>query len=228
MTPATLLAWRSSPLGSVVDRLERGLVLDLAGELAGRDLLDLGCGDGSYALDAARRGARVVAVDLDRAMVDATRARAAQAGLALTARVADAAALPFPAASFDQVWLVTALCFAADPGRAVAEAARVLRPRGVLVLGELGELSPWALGRRWRRARGEPAWRGARFFTPGSLRRLVRGAGLVPEVSRAAVHAPRSARVARWVEPLDPWLGKCSRGLGAAFVAVRARRPEGA
>jgi ArsR family transcriptional regulator len=41
-------------------------------------------------------------------------------------------ALPFAGASFDHVLLLACLCYARDPARAVAEAARVVRPGGTL------------------------------------------------------------------------------------------------
>lgn len=226
MTPEDLAAWRASTLGALVDRLEHDAVQALAGDLHGRDLLDVGCGDGAWAVEAARAGARVVAVDLDPAMVDATRRGAANAGVDLETRVADALALPFDGSSFDQVWLITVLCLVRDPGAAVAEAARVLRPGGLLVLGELGAWSTWAVERRLRGWMGAPTWKEARFWTPRRLRRLVRHAGLAPEGLRAAIHAPRSVRWTRRLAPIDPWLGRVSGGVGAAFLALRARRPE--
>jgi SAM-dependent methyltransferase len=224
VTPEDLAVWRASTLGALVDRLEHDAVQALAGDLHGRDLLDVGCGDGAWAVEAARAGARVVAVDLDPAMVEATRRRAADVGVHLETRVADALALPFDAGSFDQVWLITVLCLVRDPEAAVAEAARVLRPDGVLLLGELGAWSTWAAGRRLRGWLGASTWKGARFWTPRQLRRLVRGAGLAPTGLRAAVHAPRSVRWTRRIAPVDPWLGRVSSGAGAAFLALRATR----
>src|SRR3954468_15246593 len=47
----------------------------------GLDVLDLGCGDGTTALPAARRGARVLGVDIARNLVDAGNVRAAAEGL---------------------------------------------------------------------------------------------------------------------------------------------------
>jgi ubiquinone/menaquinone biosynthesis C-methylase UbiE len=49
-TPLEYARWRETRLGAVTERLERAAVLDLAGPLPGRDVLDVGCGDGAYAL----------------------------------------------------------------------------------------------------------------------------------------------------------------------------------
>ena len=94
-------------------------------------ILDLGCGDGRLTLDAAARGARMVGVDLSPDLVAAARARG------LDAQVADAAALPYPDASFDGVLSNAALHWMTAPEPVLGEVARVLKPGGRFV-GELG------------------------------------------------------------------------------------------
>lgn len=190
-TPLEYAPWRATALGAVTERLERAVVLDLAGPLAGRDVLDVGCGDGAYALAAARAGARVTGLDRSAPALAAARARAESEGLSLDLRVGDAGALPFPAERFDLVLAVTVLCFVDEPARAVGEMARVLRPGGLLVLGDLGRWSAWAAWRRLRALAGSATWRTARFRSPGELRSLVRDAGL-------ALHATWSRRGELW------------------------------
>jgi ubiquinone/menaquinone biosynthesis C-methylase UbiE len=65
---------------------------------------------------------------------------------------AAAEALPFAPNRFDMILAVTAICFVKDPQRTIQEAARVLRPGGSLVIGELGQYSLWALSRNLRRS----------------------------------------------------------------------------
>jgi len=173
-TPLDYARWRQTVLGSVTERLERAAVLDLAGPLAGRDVLEVGCGDGMYALAASRAGARVAAVDRSAAAVRAARRHAADADQLLLLQVADARALPFRSDCFDVVLAVTVLCFVPAPQWAVTEMARALRPGGVLVLGELGRWSLWGALRRLRAWAGSTTWRAARFFTPAELRGLLR------------------------------------------------------
>ena len=108
--------------------------LDALGEIAGQRLLDLGCGTGNVALSAARRGARVVAVDPAIRLVDVTRARALEAGLDVEALVADAGAVPAPDGAFDLAASVFAVIFAPDPEVAAGELLRVVRPGGRIVL----------------------------------------------------------------------------------------------
>jgi len=63
VTPSTYARWRSTTLGRITEALEVGVVFELAGDLAGRRVLDLGTGDGTYAMAAAQRGAAVTALD---------------------------------------------------------------------------------------------------------------------------------------------------------------------
>jgi 2-polyprenyl-3-methyl-5-hydroxy-6-metoxy-1,4-benzoquinol methylase len=225
-TPLDYASWRATTLGGVTERLERTAVLDLAGPLQGLEVLDVGCGDGAYALAAARAGARVTGLDRSAAAVAAARTRAEGEGLAVDPQVGDVHALPYPAGRFDVLLAVTVLCFVERPAQAVAEMARVLRPGGVLVLGELGKWSAWAAWRRVRSWAGATTWRTARFWSAAELRSLVRGAGLVPRAERGAAFYPPLGAAARILEPVDPYLGRATR-FGAAFVAIAARRPGG-
>jgi 2-polyprenyl-3-methyl-5-hydroxy-6-metoxy-1,4-benzoquinol methylase len=109
--------------------------LALLGDVGGRRILDLGCGEGGYARELARRGADVVAVDGSERLVEVARARAAAAGLAvrhLCRNANDLAGLGD--ASFDLVLAAMSLMDVADYAGAVREAHRVLRPSGELVM----------------------------------------------------------------------------------------------
>ena len=101
---------------------------------AGEDVLDLGCGTGNAALLLAREGARVVAVDPAPRLLEVTAERAAAAGLDVDVRQGEAASIPLPDASVDLVVSVFAVIFAPDAAAAMADVARVLRPRGRVVL----------------------------------------------------------------------------------------------
>lgn len=100
----------------------------------GTDVLDLGSGTGNAALEAAGRGARVVAVDPSGRLLDVCRARADRAGLTVTTRPGDAGRIPAADASFDVVLSVFAVIFAPDAELAASEMLRVVRPGGRVVV----------------------------------------------------------------------------------------------
>ena len=108
----------------------------IAGEIARvlgrgpRDVLDLGCGAGFLANDLAARGHRVTGVDTTAENLSVARARDTTRSVAY--RIGDATALPFADASFDVVCAMDLLEHVEQPERLVREAARVLRPGGML------------------------------------------------------------------------------------------------
>jgi ubiquinone/menaquinone biosynthesis C-methylase UbiE len=111
-------------------------VFSLLPPLPGRKLLDLGSGMGTFAVEAAKRGASAVGIDLAPAALEAAR-RVADSERTLVSFVrADGAELPIRSRSVDVV-LAADLTEHLDDvtlGRVLREARRVLRPAGVLVL----------------------------------------------------------------------------------------------
>lgn len=201
LRPSDYATWRGSSLGAITEALERRLILDLLGDVRGKRVLDVGCGDGDLAVELARRGAMVVGLDASPAMIAAARARAERGAMPVTFATGTAEALPFAPGSFDVVVAVTILCFVADGAPAFAEAARVLRPGGAFVIGELGRWSSWAALRRIRAWLGSPLWRQGHFRTPAALSALARGAGMRPGPVRGAIYFPRMTAAARFFRP---------------------------
>ena len=131
-----------------------GVTLQIVGELlceavdlrAGERVLDVAAGNGNATLAAARRFARVTSTDYVPALLDGGRRRAQAEGLDVTFEVADAEALPYPAARFDVVLSTFGVMFAPDHQKASAELMRVCRPGGRIGLaswrpeGFLGQL----------------------------------------------------------------------------------------
>lgn len=221
----TYARWRATTLGKITERVETSVVFDLAGPLRGKRVLDVGTGDGTYAIEAAERGAIVTALDLKQEMLDAAQARATSRGVEVTLQQGRAEQLPFKDASFDVVIAVTVLCFVPDAQRAVGEMARVLVPGGRVVLGELGRFSVWAAERRVRGWLGANTWRHAQFWSRADLEALAQGAGLHAANVRGAVFFPPSGIAARLVAPVEPLLTRLYAP-GAAFLALAADKPE--
>lgn len=87
----------------------------------------------------------LTAVDWSTAMLDAARAQAARVHRPVTLRQADGAALPFPAGTFDTVLATFVLCCVPDERSVLAEALRVLKPGGRLLLADHVAASSWPL-----------------------------------------------------------------------------------
>ena len=104
--------------------------------LAPGDVLDIASGDGVLAELLAPHAQRYVCIDSSQRVVAAARERLRRYAN-VDVREGDMHGLPFADASFDLVVLMHALTYAAKPAQAVAEAARVLRPGGRLLLSSL-------------------------------------------------------------------------------------------
>jgi demethylmenaquinone methyltransferase/2-methoxy-6-polyprenyl-1,4-benzoquinol methylase len=110
------------------------VLLEALSGAPGRRLADVGGGTGNYALALRSQGWKPVVVDRSPAMLTQARSKG------LETVEADAQRLPFEDDSFDAVTMISMLHHVEDRSRALAEARRVLRPQGRLVLkGFTGE-----------------------------------------------------------------------------------------
>jgi ubiquinone/menaquinone biosynthesis C-methylase UbiE len=110
-------------------------LLAMVGDVAGRAVLDLGCGEGGYARQLAGRSARVTGVDGSERLIEVARQRARDERLDVRFVCANASALDmFEAAAFDLVVAPMSLMDVEDYPRAIREAHRLLRPAGALVM----------------------------------------------------------------------------------------------
>ncbi len=108
------------------------------------DVLDLACGTGDLSLalqKALPEGSRITGADFSEGMLAVMREKLARKGLEdrILLIQADAAALPFPEASFDAVTVAFGIRNFPDREQALREILRVLRPGGILVILELSE-----------------------------------------------------------------------------------------
>jgi SAM-dependent methyltransferase len=128
--------WAAGDYDAVVDYIwsAGGRVVELAEIGEDETVLDVACGTGNAAIQAAQRGARVTGVDLTPELFEGARRRAAEAGVELELVEGDAEALPFADASFGVVISTFGCMFAPRHEVAAAEIVRVLRPGGRFAL----------------------------------------------------------------------------------------------
>jgi len=105
--------------------------LQILGDVAGKDVLEYGCGAAQWSIALARAGARPVGLDLSERQLDHARRLMAEAGVAFPLVHASAESVPLPDASFDIVFCDHGAMTFADPYRTVPEVARLLRPGGL-------------------------------------------------------------------------------------------------
>jgi ubiquinone/menaquinone biosynthesis C-methylase UbiE len=125
--------------------------------LARGEVLELGIGSGRnlpfYDTGQVRR---LIGIDPSCELLERAGARASACGFPVELLRADAQALPLPAQSVDDVVVTYTLCSIAAVEQALAEARRVLKPRGRLLFCEHG-LAPDAAVQRWQRTLA-PLW----------------------------------------------------------------------
>ena len=216
-----LSAWYDAKQGDSGDLWHRALIdpalLRRIGEVAGRDVLDLACGNGYLARRLQRAGARVTAVDGSPGMAARARAWEARGPLGVRVLEADASHLTtLGDASFDLVYANMALMDLADARGAIREAGRVLRAFGRFVGsfdhpcfgGDAG--ASWVIERHGRRttvSRRVHRYRDE-FDDPGAWN--------LPDgttVSTPAFHRPLA------------WYADAFRGAGLALTALDEPMP---
>jgi SAM-dependent methyltransferase len=171
--------------------------------------LEIGVGTGRFAAPLG------VPVGLDPS--EAMLTRAAARGIEVVKGTAEA--LPFSDGVFDHALVVTTICFVDSPAKMMAEAHRVLRPGGKVVLGLVDRRS--ALGGEYlEHQSGSAFYRDAVFYSAAEVGELLQGAGFVARAWGQTLFRPLSE-----IEEIEPVRRGTGRG---AFVVVSADRMEGA
>ena len=170
------------------------------------DVLDIGTGTGRMAELFAEPADRLVALDKSLDMLRVARAKLQRFPAGAVELVqGDFAALPFPARTFDTVLLHQVLHFAPDPAVALAEAARVIRPGGRIVIVDFAAHSREELRERHAHAR--------LGFTDSAMAGLLGGCGFKAQAPDALGGGELVVKI---------WLGERCDGPAPAAMRVEA------
>jgi 2-polyprenyl-3-methyl-5-hydroxy-6-metoxy-1,4-benzoquinol methylase len=190
-------------------------LLDACGDLAGRDVLDLGCGQGWFTRRLAGRGARVTGVDWSPRLIERARRYEADAPQGARYAVLDAAQVDahFAPASFDLVTGCMSLMDMPAPGAALAAARALVRPGGRIVMSVTHPVTE-ATYRAWERdAQGRKlSLRIDRYFEAGTT---------LVDWNMARVATPFRTVVYR--KTLEQWSALIEE---AGLVITRLREPR--
>ena len=188
--------WQSVPQGSDPPdfSLRRRFLLERV--QAGQRVLDVGCGEGQFAAELARAGAKVVGVDVAEEPLRRARARDPRLDLRL---VAPTQAWDLQDASFDVVWAGEVIEHVADTAAWLSEVRRVLRSGGSLLLSTPAHgpltLMRVALSPRAFATRFDPRGDHLRFYSRATLGRLLSDFRFTEIEVRSAGGAPGARRV---------------------------------
>ena len=122
--------------------------LHVLGDVAGKDILEIGCGAAQWSIGLARAGARPVGLDVSARQLEHARRLMTEAGVDFPLVHASADAVPLPDGTFDIVFCDHGAMTFADPYRTVPEASRLLRSGGLFAFNHHSPIETicWALG----------------------------------------------------------------------------------
>lgn len=154
----------------------RGLAAALAAGFKGKNVADIGCGEGDLTLLLARFAKRVTAVDLSAQMLRVVQERSVEAGVSKQVSVekGDLEKLPLKVDSQDAVFVSQVLHHAPRPEKALKEAFRILKPDGQLILLDLSRHD-----QEWVRDEWADHWLG---FDEKQLRGWLKEAGFSVQI----------------------------------------------
>jgi SAM-dependent methyltransferase len=125
--------------------------LGILGDVAGQDVLELGCGAAQWSILLVGRGARVVGLDNSARQLEHARENMAAAGVDFPLVHAAAEEVPLPDAAFDVVFCDHGGMTFGDPYRTVPEVSRLLRPGGLFAFSHSTPLVMCCLSEDWER-----------------------------------------------------------------------------
>jgi len=165
-------SWYETKLGQFVDEVETGCAFSLLFLEKGKRVLDIGCGTGNFSLKLAKRGYRVVGIDVSEEMLAIAEKRAAADGMDIKFIVMDAHHLDFDDESFDCVFSMAVFEFLEDSEKVLEEMFRVTKSGGTVIMGTINRESDWGRLYTSRVFREDTVFKHAKFSAPEDLKKL--------------------------------------------------------
>jgi ubiquinone/menaquinone biosynthesis C-methylase UbiE len=200
--------WYDSPEGKVLFSMEVTAIRTLMKGVR-KPFLEIGVGTGRFAGE--------LGIDLGIDPSQEALAIAARRGISVKQAIGED--LPFSDESFGGIFILFTLCFVDEPCKVLAEARRVLKPDGGLIIGLINRESQWGKLYMKKKEEGHPIYKLARFYSVKEVVKMLGSAGMQVEAYSSALLQPPSE------SPYDE--AACSSfKAGAGFVCILATKVQ--
>lgn len=165
-------SWYETKLGGFVDKVETELAFGMLKLYPGMRILDIGCGTGNFSIKLARRGCKVIGIDISDEMLDIARNKAKLKKLDIEFYNMDVYKLKFEDNSFDAAFSMAAFEFIDKPEAALDEMMRVVKDKGQVLIGTISGDSKWGELYQSEPVKSSSVFKHAHFKTLEDLRQL--------------------------------------------------------
>lgn len=136
-------SWYLTKMGDFVDKVETDLAFNLFKVKPGMLILDIGCGTGNFSIKLAKKGCKVIGIDVSDEMLDIARVKALKEGLEIEFHNMNVYDLKFDNETFDGAFSMAAFEFITEPDKALEEIFRVIKKDGSILVGTINKDSKW-------------------------------------------------------------------------------------
>lgn len=198
--------WFDTPKGKILFNMEVEAVKRLVRKM-NHPFLEIGVGTGRFAKE----------IGIDFGIDPSQEALRLAKRRGIQVKKASGERLPFKDEFFGCVFILFTLCFVEDPGKVLAEAKRVLKPDGGLIVGLINRESPWGKLYLKKKEEGHPIYKHARFYSVKEVIEMIGMAGMQTEAYSSALLQPPSESPHE--EAAYSWFKT-----GAGFICILARK----